>query len=44
MALTGHRFTDFQVNEITQEGKVVHLRSIGLGEEEKQVRGIRYVP
>lgn len=25
------RFTDFQVNEITEDGKVVHLETIGLG-------------
>ena len=30
------RFTDFQVNEIGKDGKVVHLRSIGLTEEERQ--------
>ncbi|KAI9166762.1 tRNA pseudouridine synthase D [Paramyrothecium foliicola] len=30
------RFTDFQVNEIAKDGKVVHLRNVGLAEGEQQ--------
>ncbi|OAA67396.1 Pseudouridine synthase TruD, eukaryotic [Cordyceps fumosorosea ARSEF 2679] len=34
------RFSDFQVNEIGLDGKVVHLRTVGLTEEQKQAEGV----
>ncbi|TQV99527.1 pseudouridine synthase TruD/Pus7 [Cordyceps javanica] len=34
------RFSDFQVNEIGLDGKVVHLKNVGLTEEQKQAEGI----
>lgn len=34
MMLIGYsRFSDFQVNEITEDGSVLHLSAIGLGNE-----------
>lgn len=38
--LTRSRFSDFQVNEIGLDGKVVHLTGIGLTEEQKQAEGV----
>ncbi|KAJ6780295.1 hypothetical protein PWT90_07535 [Aphanocladium album] len=34
------RFSDFQVNEIGLDGKVVHLKTVGLTEEQKQAEGV----
>lgn len=35
---TLNRFSDFQVNEIGEDGKVIHLRSIGSSESKVEVR------
>ncbi|OAA77712.1 Pseudouridine synthase TruD, eukaryotic [Akanthomyces lecanii RCEF 1005] len=34
------RFSDFQVNEIGLDGKVVHLKTVGLTEEQKKAEGV----
>lgn len=35
--LTWHRFSDFQVNEISEDGSVLHLQQIGIASEEAPV-------
>lgn len=38
--LMGNRFSDFQVNEIGLDGKVIHLQTAGLTEEQKKAEGV----